>query len=348
MAPLDPFEDIFNNINIAFPADKINALTKAFEVSTLYKDSLSKLMSNLPLTTTQDYLGVLSGAFDKYFLTTETDLARLEKCFKDTTLFNSVLDKNLLLSNNLESVFHRIDAFSDSILMLSKLTKSYDCIIVNQKISLQQNFNLEPYQKRYLTNHEQAQKKAISIGFQDIENVEIVNANVENTISLINGFAKIESDTIGEISTEIEEDLYESLIKRGLGYVEALNGAKQSARSTNPDKARHTITSLRELSTHILHELSPDEDIKKWTTNRDYFVDNRPTRKCRLEYIMRNNTGSKIKPFIQNEIRFIKDFFDMFNSGTHSLKSDFTDDELIYLINKTESTLLLLLKSSHE
>lgn len=41
-------------------------------------------------------------------------------------------------------------------------------------------------------------------------------------------------------------------------------GAKSALNSTdNPDYARHCAVSLRELFTHVIHRLSPDDEIKK-------------------------------------------------------------------------------------
>ena len=199
-----------------------------------------------------------------------------------------------------------------------------------------------------LLRHEKNQKDSLVLGNDDLENTDVVSYNIINTIGLVNLIAQIDNqDTYNpNIKENLEKELYELLGSHGEGYLERLKGAKQASCGDNPDKVRHTVTSLRELSTHILHDLSPDEKIKQWSNSKEDFVDGHPTRKCRLAYIFRNREHSMVSPLINNDIKFIVDLFYLLNKGTHELIPMLDKNELDCLINKTESTLFLLLKCS--
>jgi len=54
-------------------------------------------------------------------------------------------------------------------------------------------------------------------------------------------------------------------------------GAESPLESQHPDYGRHLTVSLRELLTHLIHRLAPDEKVKAWTNNPDHFHDKNPT-----------------------------------------------------------------------
>lgn len=62
-------------------------------------------------------------------------------------------------------------------------------------------------------------------------------------------------------------------------------GARQARSSSNPDRVRHFATSLRELLTHVMHQLSPDDELRAWSSSADDFANN--PRKARLRFIAR-------------------------------------------------------------
>lgn len=66
-----------------------------------------------------------------------------------------------------------------------------------------------------------------------------------------------------------------------------INGARHSLESDNPDRARHVTTSVRELFTHILHGLSPDDQVRKWSTDPAHYHNGRPTRRTVALYLSR-------------------------------------------------------------
>lgn len=275
-------------------------------------------------------------------------LSELNNVYELVNPFKSILDYNILFKSDMNKFTDEIKSFSSSLSVLNQLSISYETVIGKQKEAFNQISYLRPFEKRFLLRHEKNQKQSIVLGNDDLENTDIINFNVKNTIAFINSIASIDNQDIDttKVADNIENELIERLNSHGKGYLEILEGAKQAASSDNPEKVRHTVTSLRELSTHILHDLSPDENVKKWSNKKDDFHDDRPTRKCRLAYIFRNLEQSKVSSLINNEIKFIVDFFNFFNRGTHELIPKLDFNELDYLICKLESTLLLLLKYS--
>jgi hypothetical protein len=202
---------------------------------------------------------------------------------------------------------------------------------------------LKSHQKHALIAHESRQRN-VRLGPADIEYADTIALGIDATQAFVNQIAGVDNDQVNLDNSPIEAEVFDILAKEGEEYPVPLRGAIQTASSDNPDKARQTMVSLRELTTHILHKLSPDSEVKKWSSKPEHYVNTRPTRACRIEYIFRDCTGSSIKPYIENEVKFTKDFFEFLNGGTHSLDTRLDGDDLRYAIFKTESLVLLLLK----
>ncbi len=125
-----------------------------------------------------------------------------------------------------------------------------------------------------------------------------------------------------------------------------LNGARDSLNSSNPDKARHVTTSVRELFTHIIHRLAPDDAISNWSTNENDFHNKRPTRRARLLYICRTFSCDPLTKFIEDDVRAALSLVDSLNSGTHVVQSKLTHSQLQAVVYRMESLALFLLKVS--
>lgn len=121
-----------------------------------------------------------------------------------------------------------------------------------------------------------------------------------------------------------------------------LEGATQAFTSTNPDKTRHCITSLRELVREIMYYLSPDNQIKDWSTSLEDFANKRPTRKARLRYITRNINHGAFTEFVEKDIEAMLAAIDIFQAGTHVADSKLTDAQVAALIARVESAILFL------
>jgi len=125
-----------------------------------------------------------------------------------------------------------------------------------------------------------------------------------------------------------------------------IKGARQSLTSDNPEKARHTITSLRELFTQVLHRLAPDDQVKVWSTNDDHFYNNRPTRRARLLYICRNFSCDPLNKFVERDVEAALTLVNALNAETHIVQSKLTECQLKAIVSRMESLVLYLLKVS--
>jgi len=158
-----------------------------------------------------------------------------------------------------------------------------------------------------------------------------------------------DSDQNGEESlTTAINDTLPSVDGQLAGFDERLCrllvGARQSLHDDNPDRARHVTTSLRELFTQVLHALAPDEHILQWTTNKEFFDNNRPTRRARLLYICRSINCDPLTRFVEDDVRAALSFVDSLNSGAHVVESQLTTAQLGAIVSRMESLIMFLLQ----
>lgn len=147
------------------------------------------------------------------------------------------------------------------------------------------------------------------------------------------------TDVIGRYLPVIDSDL-----------PDIWKGALQAMHSDNPDRIRHMITSLRELYNHVLHRLAPDDELAKWDTDQTYYDKGRPTRRGRFMYICRNLEGSnsQFSKLLKTEIDATLAMIELFQGGTHSIKSDYAPHELEYIRIKAETTMRTFLSVEFE
>lgn len=129
------------------------------------------------------------------------------------------------------------------------------------------------------------------------------------------------------------------------GLLTMWKGAIEALKSQHQDYARHCSVSLRELLTHVIHKLSPDNEIQKWTNDPNLFADGRPTRKARLLFICRAVNHDVFADFIHKDIMAILEFFSLFQRGTHQINIPYTPKQLLTLKNKVESTIVYLIQT---
>jgi hypothetical protein len=124
-----------------------------------------------------------------------------------------------------------------------------------------------------------------------------------------------------------------------------LQGARESLNSENPDRIRHFATSLRELFTHVLHTVAPDDKVKEWSkTPEHYDKEGKPTRRARLLYVCRVLNHEPFSKFVDKDIDAVLEFFELFQQGTHKVTSRFTDLQLAIMLVRMESTLRFILE----
>ena len=154
-------------------------------------------------------------------------------------------------------------------------------------------------------------------------------------------------DEADDLEIEIREDI-ESSLEELLGYINPeiirlWQGAKEAVSSTNPDKKRHVVVSLREMLTHILHGIAPDSEVSKWTTNPIHYYEGRPTRKARLLYICRDINHGSFEQFVSKDVEAHIKFIRLFQRGTHEIDINFTEQQLRTLVVRTEALSRFLL-----
>jgi hypothetical protein len=166
----------------------------------------------------------------------------------------------------------------------------------------------------------------------------------------------LESVTVDETSRQDDVIAADAGIAGGLPHVDdllgrldeslcaLLVGARQAVRGNNPDRSRHVIASLRELLTHVLHTLAPDDRVIAWAASDKLIHNKQPTRRARLLYICRAIDCGPLTRFVEEDVDATLSFIDTLNSGTHAVESQFTPAQLASLISRLESLLVFLLQ----
>jgi hypothetical protein len=151
-----------------------------------------------------------------------------------------------------------------------------------------------------------------------------------------------------DVQQETESAIEELLGKLNVELMRLLHGARQSLESTNPDKVRHFATSLRELFTHVLHTLSPDDQVKNWSNSPTHYDRGKPTRRARLLYICRSLNHGPFSDFLEKDIDAVLEFLKLFQRGTHEITPTYTDSQLKIMLVRMESALRFLLEIGME
>jgi len=147
-----------------------------------------------------------------------------------------------------------------------------------------------------------------------------------------------------EILVENESSLTSYLPRLDTGLTKMWDGANAALSSSNPDKVRHFSASIRELFTHVIHILAPDEQIKKWSNDSSLYDKGKPTRKARLLFICRNISNDPLTKFVEKDVSATVEFLGLFQEGTHAITASFSEHQLIALKARAESTLKFLLE----
>jgi len=121
-------------------------------------------------------------------------------------------------------------------------------------------------------------------------------------------------------------------------------GAKSALKKSAPDSARHFAISLRELISHTLHLLSPDDEFSSWNRDSSLIHKGKPTRKGRLLYICREVTKGTYTKFVNADVDVTVKFINLFHEGAHSLESSFTEEQRRAMLRRAEGLLSYLIE----
>ena len=160
------------------------------------------------------------------------------------------------------------------------------------------------------------------------------------------GLLPAEEHIIEEIHGNTNDELLAQLEKMDAGLKSMFQGAIYALNSSNPDRVRHFSTSLRELFTHVLHKLSPDNEIRRWSKSKEDFDNGKPTRRARLLYICREINQDSFEMFLNADVKALLEFLNLFQGGTHSIQPGYTDKQMRAMLMRMESTLRFLIEVS--
>jgi len=131
------------------------------------------------------------------------------------------------------------------------------------------------------------------------------------------------------------------------GLIMMYTGAIAVIGRPGPDHPRHFAVSLRELLTHLLHKLAPDDDLRTWDGARpEDFPNGRPTRQLRLRYIFRDVQNSAYAKFIDDDICRTLELMDVLNGGTHRLVNAADGRSLRLMLRRVEGVLAIILEAA--
>ena len=138
------------------------------------------------------------------------------------------------------------------------------------------------------------------------------------------------------------ENLLSELDER---FLTPWRGIEDSISSGGADRLRQSATSMRELFTHVVHQLAPDDDVRDWSTDPNHFHNGRPTRRARFLYISRDSDHGDFPKFLEKDVDACLAMLDVINTGVHRLESPFSERQILALKVRMEGTLRILLET---
>ncbi len=157
-----------------------------------------------------------------------------------------------------------------------------------------------------------------------------------------------ESEDASQLVVEVEEEtsVCVALLQRiNPALARPYAGARDALQSGNPDRARHILSSLRELWDHLLRQLAPDDQVLPWMPQEETELlhEGRPTRRARVLYVCRDLNHAPLSDFVVQDTRALVKLVEFFNR-VHQLESELTDEQLRALLLRTDSWLTYILQ----
>lgn len=331
----------FDKIKLSPIFEEVSAAN--LSISKLMKEVDSSNISNLmqqtivPSTAWKQQLqaiDTISDSFQRYDLVLKSHLAGISTF----SALSQISVSHLALEGFIGNTF-KIKPSIQSILQNTfvDFAKSYSKLFASFSDKPASVISLPPIVSRY---------SAVEF-FNGVRVAEAVT--IESDESELDFDVEQEIHQLGENVREEAENVLEELLRKlNPDFIVPLHGARQSFESTNPDKVRHVATSLRELFTHVLHALSPDDKVKDWSNSPEHYYNNRPTRRARLLYICRSLNYDQFSNFLEKDIDTVLEFLKLFQRGTHEIMPTYTDLQLRVMLIRMESTLRFLLEIGME
>jgi hypothetical protein len=126
-------------------------------------------------------------------------------------------------------------------------------------------------------------------------------------------------------------------------------GARDALYGNNADRARHILSSLRELWNHLLKRLAPDDLVVVWiqgvSNQKDLLYEGKPTRRARVLYVCRELNNDPLTDLVMHDTRALVKMIELFNR-VHELETALTDEQLRAILLRTDSWLMYILQIS--
>ena len=133
------------------------------------------------------------------------------------------------------------------------------------------------------------------------------------------------------------------------GLVRLYIGARDALHGNNADRARHILISLREMWSHLLRRLAPDDLVTVWIpevpNQKDLLHKGKPTRRARVLYVCRELNNGPLSDFLVHDTGALVKLIELFN-WVHKPEIKWTDKHLRAIFLKSDSWLMYLLQIS--
>jgi hypothetical protein len=135
-----------------------------------------------------------------------------------------------------------------------------------------------------------------------------------------------------------------SLLRRvDPALVRPYTGAHEVLETSNEDRTRHVLSSLRELWNHLVRTLAPDDAVKDWAAggSSGMFHNGKPTRRARILYICRQVDHEPLADFVDKDTSALVSMVGAFNR-LHELETGLTDEQVRALLLRSDSWLMYI------
>jgi hypothetical protein len=309
-----------------------NSSVKQF-IESLDDKKISKLLEQ------QEYFGAkkysINPTFENSPIYSSVLRSRLDDILRLSTLSERSLSR--LSSEHIGNAIELTATGRNSIRHnLKRLANSYSKLFESFKTEPSYLFSLPPTLLKY---------SSVEF-FNEVNIIESITTDADFDIYLEHEEETTQSKE--NIKKETENTIEQLLRDLNPELITPLDGARYALlESNNPDRVRHFIVSLRELFTHVLHQLAPNNKIKNWSTSpQDYDKEGKPTRRARLLYICRDINYKPFSDFLKKHMDAVLEFINLFQRGTHEVIPKYTDLQLRMMLLRMESALRFLLEVS--
>jgi len=171
-----------------------------------------------------------------------------------------------------------------------------------------------------------------------------------NTLAPLSGQNQVDPKTESHIVKEIEHQTSNytaselGLLENGNELLRLHTGAHEALRGNNPDRARHILTSLRELWGHLLRWLAPDELVLPWINDlieNETLITGQPTRKATVLYIVQYLQHDTLSEFLISDTKSFVKLIKLFHH-LHKLDIELTHIQRRSIIISSDSRLMYM------